>query len=375
MCPTKKQETRRKKGSTLFSVNMMLAKQPAGNLSKCLVACNIYVSAGQPRAAPILLGLLNDAQDLCRRSKKSRHDKIIIAHAFADGPYDRSSFHIAGSPNLVTEVASTMSVSAIKTLSDLRQAAPTTVSGDHAHPTVGLVDHVAVLPLSHNEESFTFQEWIDYLGEGQNEGFKNDEYSLPSKMVPSGWVARGIGKSMESIGVNVFFYGHVHPNQTPLATVRRDLTKFFKRLPNKEENDQGGQATVGAPMHFVENYNVRLKSECTREVARSLTKYVRERDGGLPFVEALTLKYSQNRYEVACNLLHPRQTSSSDVASKVKEWEECHGNLVETSYSVGTTEQYCMEALEQSTTPTSEEEYNRKVREHLQGYLARGINF
>jgi hypothetical protein len=34
--------------------------------------------------------------------------------------------------------------------------------------------------------------------------------------------------------------------------------------------------------------------------ARSLTQALREQDGGLPGVEALTLPYSKGQFEVAC---------------------------------------------------------------------------
>jgi glutamate formiminotransferase len=352
--------------------SMMLSKQP-GRLSKCFVACNVYVSAGLPQHGPFLLQLLDDAQDLCRRSKKSHDDKIAIVHAFADGPYDRSSFHVAGSPNLVTDVASMLATRAVKSLSALRQASMTS-TGNTAHPTVGLVDHVAVLPLSRNEDSLTLQEWNEVYGGLKDDSTKNGEDMPPSKTIPSGWVARDIGHALESAGVNVFFYGHAHANQIPLATVRRESTQFFRSLPSSEGSVLGGQATVGAPMHFNENYNIRLTSQCTKAVAQSLTKFVRERDGGLLFVEALTLPYSQNRFEVACNLLHPRQTSTSHIAAKMQEWEESHGNLVETAYRVGTTEIQCLEALEQTATTEGEKEYNRKVRERLEGYLSCSSN-
>jgi hypothetical protein len=128
------------------------------------------------------------------------------------------------------------------------------------------------------------------------------------------------------------------------------------------------QATVGASPHFVENWNVCLNSNCDKATAQGLTKKIRGRDGGLPFVEALPLPYGPNRLEAACNLLNPKQTSSDDIEAKVQAWEH-HHDLVEKGYQVGTTVDMCLQALEQTNTPEGEVEYNRQVRKRLEGYL------
>jgi hypothetical protein len=47
------------------------------------------------------------------------------------------------------------------------------------------------------------------------------------------------------------------------------------------------------------------------EWAWSLTRALREQDGGLPGVEALTLPYSKGQFEMACK---------AAIESKVKEW-------------------------------------------------------
>jgi hypothetical protein len=87
-------------------------------------------------------------------------------------------------------------------------------------------------------------------------------------------------------------------------------------------------------------------------------------------VEALTLPYSQNRFEVACNLLDPEQTSIADIEQNVREWETTAGNSVEVGYRVGTTVAQCLEALGQTATPAGEREYNNQVRERFADYLA-----
>lgn len=349
----------------------------------CLIACNIYVSAGRPSHQPFLLQLLKNAQELChRRKKESPDDQGAVVHAFADGPYDRSSFHIAGSPSLVSDVVSTLATDAVSSLSAIRQESlaqdDSTGGNGTPHPTVGLVDHISVLPLAHNDEQYTWQEWF---GSSSSDTSKDEKQiitgrKLPSRAVPSGWVARAIGHALEEspIGVDVFFYGHAHHDRVPLATVRRESTQFFQSSNNNcrfEKLYGGGQATVGAPDHFVENFNIRLTRDCSKKAAQSLTKCVREKDGGLPFVEALTLKYSQGRLEVACNLLHPGVTSADDIINKVNEWESTQGGrLVEIAYRVGTTRQQCLDALEQTRTREGEEQFNQDILERFEDYLS-----
>ena len=69
------------------------------------------------------------------------------------------------------------------------------------HPTVGVVDHVSVLPL-----------------EVENLRSQNDNTDVNI----AGSVARTIGESLKSVGANVLYYGHAHPSGKELAAVRRD---------------------------------------------------------------------------------------------------------------------------------------------------------
>jgi hypothetical protein len=76
------------------------------------------------------------------------------------------------------------------------------------------------------------------------------------------------------------------------------------------------------------------------EWAQFLTWALREQDGGLPGVEALTLPYSKGQFEVACKVA---------IESKVKEWasktmkSQPSDQLVEKAYFVGTTVDQCLE--------------------------------
>jgi hypothetical protein len=109
--------------SRRYERDTMLSRE-ASRLSKtCMVACNIYVSAGTPHYAPFLLQLLEDAQQHCRQLRHNTSDKnsshsnnhsLTVVHAYADGPYDRSSFHVAGSPCLVADIASRIATRAVQ---------------------------------------------------------------------------------------------------------------------------------------------------------------------------------------------------------------------------------------------------------------------
>lgn len=333
------------------------------------MACNVYISAGgHPNHRDMLLGLLGETQELCQRANKNVEsaessalsERVVVVHAFRDGPYDRSSFHLAGSPDMVADVGSSLAVRAVQELIYFetwnvvndRADSNEIKSEGKRHPTVGLVDHVSVLPL--------------------------EESSNNEKNKVTGSVARAIGKSLESSGADVLYYGDAHPYGKELAAVRRDSTTFFKDNNTGEtSNCKAGQTTVGAPHKFVENFNIRLNPGVSRKIARTLTESVRERSGrGLPFVEALTLAYGRDQYEVACNLLDPSATSSGDIEERMKSWEEEqrkvnteNSNLVDTAYRVGTTMKMCLRALQDASTEEGELTHNKRVFERFKGYF------
>eukprot|EP00980_Cylindrotheca_fusiformis_P027806 scaffold22560_cov135-Cylindrotheca_fusiformis.AAC.17 len=342
-------------------------------LPNCFVACNIYISAGLKNYRAVLVNLLEDAQKLCAQaSNKEKEQYATIVHAFTDPSYDRSSFHISGSPLAVTAVASGLASNAFRSIAPLKQEYQQEVRSNLEHPTVGLVDHITILPLGkHNSsELITFEEWQDLCGEFKIEK-TND---LPSSSLPSGWVARTIGQDLaSSFPVEVLFYGYAHFMRKPLAEVRRESTAFFRSLPKTASSDFG-KCTIGAPPEFVENYNIRLSKECPKQTALSLTKFLRERDGGLPFVEALTLPYKHNRFEVACNLLSPAVTSSSHIDDRVVKFffqnsMDVH-SMVQASYRVGTTEEECLQALELEQGNRNSSLRNERNRMVLQKFKA-----
>ena len=327
------------------------------------VACNIYVSAGRSARSAVLLDVLSKAQARCRVLSATQRENVALVHAFADTPYDRSSFHLAGSPELVTDVASQIATQALVELSTSDASTVggitgTRISGDGGdggkpmHPFVGIVDHVSVMPLRS-------------LGGVNNE---KEHHAF------SGQAAQTIGRALSKAGATVRYYGYAEPNNTPLAKVRREQTEFFKpggqsskKSELESEIPKYGTATVGAPPNFVENFNIRLSSRCSKEVAKMLTKTLRERDGGIVGVEALTLPYSRDRFEVACNLLQPSTGTAKMIYVAALEWARMNGgeSIIEEAYQVGTTEQQCLEVLSRQA-----DDFDRNERQVYQNFAS-----
>jgi glutamate formiminotransferase len=291
-------------------------------------------------------------------------EKIAIVHAYADGTYDRSSFHLAGTLHPTTEVASLIAVKAIEGLEQLPRDASQEKS---RHPFVGLVDHISVMPL---RNSTSVGSWV------------GDESASPH-----GKASRMIGKQLEEIGVEVYYYGDANSEGIPLAQVRREQTNFFRsgglettgsEAAHGDAQRSTGVATVGAPSTFVENFNIRLTSKCDITAARSLTRFLRQRDGGLQGVEGLTLPYSRDRFEMAGNLLQPDVGSAEAVTAKLEEWVKLQlhktsfhnrADLVEKAYRVGTTADQCLHVLTLSESSSDIRQHDDQVMNQFRDYL------
>ena len=368
------------------------ARNTIWQASQPLVACNIYVSAGGLPSHPSkLLHLLQYAQD--RQFDTNDHTSgittdgeqrshavlgqlgrsLAVVHAFADPVYNRSSFHLAGTFQNVASLAAQVALQALKEFQlegeedESWPGLPKKDShGSHHHPTVGLVDHVSFMPL---------------IGVDNNvaDGF------LPElgPSTASGKAAHLVGQQLKDKGgIHVEYYGSAHPQGTSLATVRREKTQFFQSGGLMVEDDSASNritssiAIVGAPSNFVENYNIRLS--CDKKKAQSLTKLLRERDGGLVGVEALTLPYSKGRWEVACNLLQPTVTSAENIQEAVDAWQadeekqfvSTEGSsrlLVEQGYRVGTTAEQCLACLKLDRDEAVH--HDHEVRRRFSSYL------
>jgi hypothetical protein len=270
------------------------------------------------------------------------------------------------------------------------------------HPTVGLVDHVAIMPLVDDNDYCTCDD--------DDEHNKNDTaQKLVASQRAACSVAHSIRSALEQTGcpplnddvgqqasLQVLPYGMVCPDgdddYIALADVRRTRTRFFqtiskpththsiKMTASEPGHDHRHVILVGAPRYFVENYNVRLTTAAAAaagqtDAAQRLCRLLRQSSGvGLPYVEALVLPYGQvdgrrrRRAEVACNLLRPTVTSSADIDAVVAAAAAAHMNtppgglVVERAYRVGTTARQCLEALtEVSLSSTARSEYDQRV--------------
>lgn len=413
----------------------------SGSGSNDIVACNLYISAGKPHHQQILSHVLESSQELCRQlrtstststaaasscgyintdttdtnisSETSDKDdwppcRIAIVHAYADGPYDRSSLHLAGRAELVAKVASHVAFTAIDALSIFHldfidNVGDTDNVGNSKHPMVGLVDHISIMPLQPNtQENEQFQsnhgkiehEDDSKLNDNNNANDNNDGIYIPPDA--NGLAALAIAHNLSEIGVKCVPYGTADRHHTPLAIVRKQKTDFFQSGSNSNANANAdandasaplpkplalplGICTIGSPSNFVENFNIRLTDKISKKQAMTLTKKVRERGDhgnghgngheGVLGVEALTLSYSLNRYEVACNLLRPDlpNGNSDSILEKVEEWVEEQVQIkernligdvavgvdsnyeytyfIDEAYRVGTTMDQCLDVM------------------------------
>jgi hypothetical protein len=388
--------------------------------------------------------VLESSQELCRQlrypyistndstnhddaivDKKDKYDsscyRVAVVHAYADGPYERSSLHLAGRPEFVAQVAYHVAITAIDSLSrwhidaDADADADTTNHDDKAsskHPLVGLVDHISIMSLNKdkNDELQNNDETSSTNTPLTKEDNDTDADDTQNDYIPTdakGLAALFIIHELSAKGVICFPYGTADRDHTPLSIVRKEKTSFFhsgglseKELHQIQHSPKGNDAisdtiindtsiddsppvplpvlppsspspsplslgicTIGSPSHFVENFNIRLSDKISKRQAMTLTKRVRERDGGLLGVEALTLPYSHGRYEVACNLLRPDslEGNADSILLKVEEWvqeqNDNHHNDINTlvksqkdcvddAYRVGTTMSQCLDVMD-----------------------------
>jgi len=285
----------------------------------------------------------------------------------------------------------------------------TTSTTTSKHPMVGLVDHISIMPLqphsraneqlqsknhdSHDHGKIEHDDDSKFNANNDNDN-DNDNDGIHQYIPPdaNGLAALAIAHDLSQKGVNCFPYGTADRHHTPLAIVRKQKTDFFQSGGAGAANDASesaplplplplplrvplplGICTIGSPSNFVENFNIRLTDHISKKQAMTLTKKLRERGGhghaGVLGVEALTLPYSLNRYEVACNLLRPDLSNgnSDSILEKVEEWvkeqvkeqeqQECQRDssgevayneytyFIDEAYRVGTTMDQCRDVM------------------------------
>jgi hypothetical protein len=395
-----------------------------------LIAGNIYISTGGKsyESSTFLRKLLHAVQEECATIRRNHQDlqqeehertTIVLAHAFADPCYDRSSLHLAGTSGAVAQVSSLIARLALHYKSEETNNATNSYYGTTsstqktAHPYVGFVDHIALMPLLlplNNDAVSLFLNNTNHRIDAQQQHHSCSQ------------AAKSVGEYLTNVmGCVVHYYGSASIDHAPLSKVRRERTTFFQSgslesssvssSPNSSSTSDTNKnrpivVCVGSPFNFVENFNVRLSASTVvakdagiemtssdaftnaavggKRAAMSLCRTLRERDGGLEGVEALTLPYhdststttaattdhntttinsrcsstssSSSSWEVACNLLSPYNSTGvsrkEEIRHKTMEWL-LHYNTnnphmairIDKMYSVGTTQEQCFHCL------------------------------
>ena len=385
---------------TAISAELLQAIQDRNRL----IGCNIYITAGgdRPHHAPILTALIQRAQTLFREKSskyhlpsssddtegsqmdttftyRERYDLGVLTHAYTDQVYNRTSLHLAGTPEIILDVASDVIQHAVVELRKLvvHNDASNKKEGDEegeddstnirpntAHPNVGWIDHIAVVPLVTGVEAQVVDATIFTPHFIQTHGAN---------------VARKLGRFMrENCDIKIFYYGLAHRTNVSLVKIRKRRTSFFQSDGYREElismdpeSTYMDSCTIGAPEEFVENYNLRVKATCPKKVAQQLSRFIRESSGGFAWIEALCLPYSKDRWEIACNVLRPYAggTSVNDLKEYFRSWNKGK-SFIEKGYRVGTTAEQNIKVLETiSRSAQNRQAHDEKVMTTFQKNL------
>jgi glutamate formiminotransferase len=186
-----------------------------------------------------------------------------------------------------------------------------------AHPRVGAVDVVPFVPLGGAA-----------MGDAVEAAHR---------------LGRSVGDRLE---IPVFLYGEATPGperRVPADLRRLGLAGMAAALEAGELRPDYGpsrlHATAGAVLigarTFLVAFNVWLRSADLR-VARAVARAIRERDGGLPGVQALGLFLeSRSRAQVSVNLLRPDQTSLHAVVERIASEARARGVEIDRGEIVG----------------------------------------
>jgi glutamate formiminotransferase / 5-formyltetrahydrofolate cyclo-ligase len=217
--------------------------------------------------------------------------RVLDVHSDAD--HHRSVFTLVGSESELEE-GLLAGVAEAQSLIDLREH-------HGAHPRVGVVDVVPIVPLASSD--------------------------MPRAVDLAAVVARRVG---DELGIPVFLYGESGSGRRPVDLRRGGLDALRARVERGEvAPDAGpshvepstGAVLVGARSPLIA-YNVLLESTDV-EAARAIAAAVRESSGGLPGVQAIGLELerqgavqvSTNVTDVEATPLHVLHRSIVEAAS------------------------------------------------------------
>lgn len=232
--------------------------------------------------------------------------KVLNLHS--DPDHNRSVVTMAGEEEEIVQGAFELTERAMQLL-DVR-------GHTGAHPFIGVMDVIPFIPLSGS----TMKEAVD--------------------------AAHSLGKMLwQELKLPVYYYGEAAkiPERKELPYVRKGGYEALKREINEKHRrpDEGqglhvtaGAAAVGA-RDFLIAFNVNLKTN-DLDIARSIAKNIREKDGGLKGVRALGLELkSRNLTQVSINVTDHQETSLKSVFDQIKRWTREYQTEIAESELVG----------------------------------------
>ncbi len=207
---------------------------------------------------------------------------ITLLDVQSDADHNRCVLTFVGAPEQVLEAA----------MGAIRKAAALIDMETHqgSHPRIGATDVVPFVPVA-----------------GADIGRCVDLANELGAMVA------------DELGIPVYLYGAAArtPSRASLADIRRGQYEALKTEIARPERhpDYGpprmhpsaGATAIGARLPMVA-YNVYLQNADVK-LARSIARRIRERDGGLPCVQAIGLEVKTGEVQVSMNLLDTGKTS------------------------------------------------------------------
>lgn len=227
--------------------------------------------------------------------------KVLDVHS--DPDHNRSVVTMAGEPEAVRQAAFDLTERAMQLL-DVR---------DHegAHPFIGVVDVIPFIPL----KDISIEEAVK--------------------------LAREFGEDLfAKLSLPVYFYGEAAKmaERRELPYVRRGgyfvLQKEIDEPHRRPDVGHGLHITAGAAAvgvrDFLIAFNVNLETN-DLDIAKSIAKNIREKNGGLPGIRALGVELkSRGITQVTINVTDHKMTSLKSVFDEVNRWaKEYNVNILE----------------------------------------------
>jgi glutamate formiminotransferase len=217
--------------------------------------------------------------------------KVVDRHS--DPDHNRTVVTIVGEPKAVKQAAFELTERAMQLLD----------VNDHqgAHPYIGVVDVIPFVPLKNITEAEVIK------------------------------LAHGCGKELwQKLQLPVYFYGDAAKieERKELPYVRRGGFSALK----SEINDPHRKPDIGHGLHvtagavsvgvrdFLIAFNINLDTT-DLDIAKSIAKNIREKNGGLPGIRALGVELkSKGLTQVTVNVVDHKRTSLRILFDEVKNW-------------------------------------------------------